>query len=259
MLGNQFARAALGDLAAVVQHQQALAQALGLVHEVRGQQDRLALAQQALQALPHQVARLRIEAGGRLVKQQQIGVVHQRTRQRQAALHAARQLGRLGARLVAERGEVQQLRHPLGHLRAAQAEVAAEHVQVLGAAEVRVERIELRYHAEACLDGQAIARHLQRRAVGPREVADAADIRRRQPQAHADGGGLARAVGADHAQAFARRDAERHAIHHARIAIGLGEITHIEQRRGSGHEAAIVPARRADGGVYMTGIQTLNC
>jgi hypothetical protein len=71
VLGDQVARLALGDLAAVVQHQQARAQALGLVHEVRGQQDRLALLQQHLQPLPHQVARLRVEAGGGLVQQQQ--------------------------------------------------------------------------------------------------------------------------------------------------------------------------------------------
>src|SRR3989344_3296052 len=55
VLGDQLARAAFRNLAAVVQHQQARAQALGLVHEVGGQQYGLALLQQQLQALPHQV------------------------------------------------------------------------------------------------------------------------------------------------------------------------------------------------------------
>jgi hypothetical protein len=72
VLGDQVARRALGDLAAVVQHQQARAQALGLVHEMGGQQDGLALLQQQLQPLPHQVAGLRVQPGGGLVQQQQL-------------------------------------------------------------------------------------------------------------------------------------------------------------------------------------------
>src|SRR3989344_5740569 len=60
--GQGTQRGVFGHLAAVVQHQQARAQALGLVHEVGGQQDGLALLQQQLQALPHQVAGLRVQA-----------------------------------------------------------------------------------------------------------------------------------------------------------------------------------------------------
>ena len=81
VLRNQVARRALGDLFAMVQQQQARTQALGLVHEVCGEQNGLALTEQHLQSLPHQVACLRVQAGGGLVEHQKLRVVHQRARQ----------------------------------------------------------------------------------------------------------------------------------------------------------------------------------
>ncbi|MCY1356762.1 hypothetical protein D9M69_432230 [compost metagenome] len=237
VLGNQIARPALGDLAAVVEHQQPRTQALGLVHEVRGQQDRLALLQQHLQPLPHQVPRLWVKPGGGLVEQQQLGVVHQRARQRQAPAHAARQLAGLGVGLVRERGELQQLRHARTHMRLAEAEVAAVHHEVLGAAEVGVEGVELRHHAQLRLDGQRVARHLQAQRL------DAAAIGRGEAQAHADGGGLARAVRPDHAQALAGRDLEREVVDDRGLAVALAQPTDLEQR-GRGRRG-----RRGGGGV----------
>ena len=88
------------------------------------EQDRLALLQQVLQPLPHQVARLRVEAGGRLVEEQQVGVVDERAAEREPPLHAARELARLGVGLRLQRRELQQLRHALVDRRARQAEVA---------------------------------------------------------------------------------------------------------------------------------------
>jgi hypothetical protein len=96
VLGDQRARRALGDDAAVVHDREAVAQALGLFHEVRGEHERLAFLRQAAQPLPDQVARLRVEAGGRLVHENELRVVHQRARQRQAALHAAGERADLG-------------------------------------------------------------------------------------------------------------------------------------------------------------------
>jgi hypothetical protein len=68
---------------------------------VRGEHQRHAALLEPEQALPHQVAGLRVEAGGGLVEQHQVRLVHQRPGDRQAALHAARQrldlvLGPLG-------------------------------------------------------------------------------------------------------------------------------------------------------------------
>ena len=224
VLGDQLARLAFGDFLAVVQHQQARAQALGLVHEVGGQQDGSALLQQQLQPLPHQVAGLRVEAGGGFVQQQQARAVDEGAGQRQAPLHPAREFARLGVCFVRERGKLQQLGHALVHGAALEPEVTAKHAQVFGAGEVRVQRVELGDHAQLCLDGQRIARHVQRlgRALGVEQ--HVAAVGRRQAQAHADGGGLARPVGADDAKAFAGSDGKRHIVHHRGIAVVLVQV-----------------------------------
>ena len=94
----------------MIDHGQPIAQTLGLVHEMRRQQDRLAARQQRLQPLPDQMARLRIEPGGRLVHEDQVGIVDQRPRQRQASLHAARQLADPRRPSGGQAGELQQLR-----------------------------------------------------------------------------------------------------------------------------------------------------
>jgi hypothetical protein len=110
VLGDQLPRAAFGDLAPVVDDDQPVAQALGLVHEVRGQDQRLAGRLEFLQAFPDQVAGLRVEAGGRFVEKDHVGVVDQRPGQRQAPLHAAGQRRHAGIGLAAEAGEIEQLR-----------------------------------------------------------------------------------------------------------------------------------------------------
>ncbi|MDT4881643.1 hypothetical protein FQZ97_1175190 [compost metagenome] len=107
-----------------------------------------------------------VQAGGGLVQQQQARVVDQRARQRQAPLHAARELARLGIGLVGEGCELQQLGYTLVHHCALQPKVAAEYAQVLGAGEVRVEGVKLRDHAQLRLDGQRIAWHVQRCGAG---------------------------------------------------------------------------------------------
>ncbi len=107
MLRNQIARCALGHNAACVENREAVAESLRFVHEMRRQQNRLAFLQQTLQALPDQVTRLRIEAGGRLVEQQQVRIVHQRACQRQAPLHAAGECREWRRLLAGESGEIE--------------------------------------------------------------------------------------------------------------------------------------------------------
>ena len=145
-------------------------------------------------------------------------------RQREAPLHAARQLARLGVGLVGEGRELQQLGHTLVHHRALQAEVAAEYAQVFGAGEVRVEGVKLRDHTQLRLDGQRIAGHQQRGRAGLGREMHFAPVWRRQAQAHADGGGLARAVGADDPQAFAGSNGEGHVVYHRGFAITFAQV-----------------------------------
>ena len=228
MRGDQLARFAFGNLAAMVQHQQARAQALGLVHEMGGQQNRFALLQQQLQPLPHQVPGLRVQARGRLVQQQQLGVVDERTRQAQAPLHAAGQLAGLGLGLVRQRREGQQLRDARAYRGVGHTEVAAINQQVLGAAEIRVQRVHLADHAQLALDRQRVVRHAEAKG------ADAARIGLGLAQAHAQRGGLASAVGTDHAQAFTGGNVEAQVVDHGVAAIVFEQVLDVKKRFGHG-------------------------
>src|SRR5207344_357067 len=100
------------------------------VHKVRSKQDGLAARYELLQALPDQVPRLRIETGGGLVQNQQIGIVDQCTREREAPFHSARQ--RLNARIGTsfETGELQQFRDPRRDQCIGQPEIATIDEQV---------------------------------------------------------------------------------------------------------------------------------
>ena len=83
------------------------------------------------QLVPEQMPRLRVEPGRRLVQQQQVGLAHQRPRDRQPPLHPARQLVDLHLRLVRQRDELEQLVRPLPAVGPAEPEVPAVDGQVL--------------------------------------------------------------------------------------------------------------------------------
>ena len=124
VLRDQLARRALGDDAAAVHDHEPVAELLGLVHVVRREHEGHALALQPVEALPQEVARLRVEAGGGLVEQQQLGLVDERARDREPALHAARQRVDEVVAPVGELHELEQLLGPLADLRPRQVEVA---------------------------------------------------------------------------------------------------------------------------------------
>src|SRR6266545_4264611 len=102
-------RAALGDDPAGRDDRHAVGQVLRLVHVVGGEQDRLAEVAQALHQLPRAAPGRGIEAGGRLVEEEQVGVADDAEGEVQAALLAAGQ--RPGPRrpLVAETDHVDHL------------------------------------------------------------------------------------------------------------------------------------------------------
>ena len=104
---------------------------------------------QAAQPLPDQVARLRIEAGGRLVQEHELRVVDQRARERQAALHAAGERLILASPRPARPANSSSARDARRDLALRKAEVAAVDQQVLGDGEIGVEVVELRHHADA--------------------------------------------------------------------------------------------------------------
>ena len=73
----------------LVKDGQPVTQALGFVHEMRGQDQRLATRGELFQPLPDQVARLRVEAGCRFVEEHDIRIIDQGAGQRQSPFHAA--------------------------------------------------------------------------------------------------------------------------------------------------------------------------
>ena len=97
------ARRALGDDLAGGDHGDPVGEPLGLLHVVGRQEDRLAELAQPVDDLPRGAARGGVEAGRRLVEEDQLGVADQRERDVEAAALPARERG--GA-LLGLRGEV---------------------------------------------------------------------------------------------------------------------------------------------------------
>ena len=91
MLFDQLSRRSLGDDTATVHHHQPITQLLGFVHVMGGEHESHALLFEAIQAIPQDVTRLRIETRGGLVEEQQLGSVDEASRDRDAAFHATTQ------------------------------------------------------------------------------------------------------------------------------------------------------------------------
>ena len=146
-------RRPLGHDQAAVHHHQPVAELLGLVHVVRGDHQRHALLLEPEQPVPQQVPGLRVEAGGRLVEQQQVGVVDQRPGDRQPALHAAGEVVDLGLRLLGRAARTRAARRRGSRASAlADAEVAAVDVEVVADVQLGVEGVLLRADAEPGAD-----------------------------------------------------------------------------------------------------------
>ena len=141
---------------ALVHHDEAVAQLLRLIHVVGRDDERHAGLLEPEQLVPQHVAGLRVEAGGRLVEQQQVGVVDQAAGDREAALHAAGQVLDLRLRLLGDLRELQQLLRALAAGGTVDAEVAAVDVEVVEHVELVVERVLLRAHAEPATDRRAV-------------------------------------------------------------------------------------------------------
>ena len=222
---DQLARRALGDDPALVHDDEPVAQLLGLVHVVRGEHQRDAALLEPEQPVPQHVPGLRVEAGGRLVEQHEVGLVDQRAGDREPPLHAAGQ--RLD--LVVARGRSSCTKSSSSSARARitalrQAEVAAVDEQVLPDGELEVEGVLLRDDAEPAAD---------RRAVGGRVQAEDAQLAgggRGDAADHPHGRGLARAVGAEEAERLARRDVDVDAVDRGEVAEPLDQPAGADQR-----------------------------
>ena len=153
---DQRRRAALGHDPALVDDHDPVAELLGLVHVVRGEHEGGAALLEPEQPVPQHVPGLRVEAGGRLVEHEDARLVDQRPGDGQPPLHAARQVVDLGVALLLELREPQELVGPRRAHGPGDAEVAAVHDEVVPHAQLGVEVVLLRHHAEQRPDLRAV-------------------------------------------------------------------------------------------------------
>ncbi len=183
---------------AVVDDGDPVAELVGLLHVMRGQDDRDSLVAQAANGLPHGDAALRIEAGAGLVEKEHLGTVGDGAGDLNALRKAAGELCGIGSGAFGEVELGEELVGPLFRLGAREAEVEAVEVDVLKDGAGAVERVVLRHHADASSS--------QRRSGNDIDSGDThlTGSRERARRADADGCGLACAVGAEQAVELAR-------------------------------------------------------
>ena len=175
------------------------------------------------------VAALRVDAHGRLVEDQQRGLVEQADADVEAALHAAREARRCG-RLARSARPITASTSSTRRSSSLPPEPleAAEEAQVLAGGQVRVDGQVLGHVADGGLgvgraDVDRLAGHDDLAAVAPEQAAD-----------HRDGGGLAGAVGPEQAVGLAGGDLEADAVDGGPLAVALAEVATDEDRRSRG-------------------------
>ena len=215
-------RGALGHHLARRDHRQPVGQRLGFVHVVRGEHDRGALRAQVAHQVPGVAAGGRVEAGGRLVQEQQFRAADQAERQVQPPLLPAGQVAHLLPGLPGQADQVDHL-----------ADVARRRVVArvardgLPDGQVRLDRDVLQDQPDPLA---------QRPAAGPvagvdAEHVDLARVPGAEPLQDLQDGGLARAVRAEQREDLAAADGEAHAADGRHRAVALAQPGHGERGR----------------------------
>ncbi len=219
--------------------------AFGLVHVMRGDEDGEAAGGELVNLAPEIAPRFRIDAGGRLVEQQQTGVRQRAGAEREALLPAA---GQLAGDLFLAAFETKPRDHRLGRGgRPRDAIDAGDEFEILAHREIVVEAEALRHVADAGLDLGGIG------ADVVTETGAAAFVRREQPAQHADGGGLAGAIGSEEAEDGAAFDLHGEVAHHLPPAERFGQAVHVDDDVGRGGRGGRCRCRfrsAGDGGIH---------
>ena len=209
---------ALGDELAAVDDPDAVGEHVGLLEVLRREEDRRALlAGEARDLVPQRGARLDVEAGRRLVEEEDARVVQQREREVEAALHAAGVRRGLAVGGVDEADALEQLVAARRALGARDALQAALQAHVLAAGEHRVQRDVLQRDADRGAHLRALLRDVVARDGG------ACRRRRQQRREDLDRRRLARAVGPEEAVDLAGRDVQVDAVDGADAALELAD------------------------------------
>ena len=202
MVGDEVRGGAPSDDAALVHDHQPIAELLGLVHVVGRDDERDAFALEPVQPIPQEVASLGVEAGRRLVEQDDVGLVDERAGDREPPAHAARQALDALVAFSTSCAKSSRSAHRSRDLAALEPEVAPVDEEVLADRQVLVERVVLGHDAEARADGRAVVGGIE--AEDPQRAA----ARRRHGGDHPHGRALAGAVRAEEAERLARPTAK---------------------------------------------------
>ena len=215
-LGQQSAVGDVGDAVA----------ALGLVHVVRADQDGHAAFGEAVDLVPELAPGLGVDAGGGLVEQEQLRLVQDGGGQRQALLPAARERPRELALAVGETQPLERFGHPLPT--SVHGVEPGDEAEILLDAEILVEAEALGHVADLALDRPRLPDDVVA------ETGAAAAVGRQQPAQHADGRGLAAAVGAEEAADLAALDLDGEVVDHGARAEALDQAAGIDDRAHRG-------------------------
>src|SRR5690554_1649617 len=201
------------DDAARVDHGDAVAQPLGLVHEVGDEHDRHALLAHRLDELPHLAAGLRVEARRELVEHGDLRLADQGERDREALLLPTREVPVLRVELL---GETEAGRE--GDAVGGVGVERGEQLEGLAHADLGVQLALLELYADPLTQGRAV--------VGGVETQDAdlAVVGRTQPREALDRRRLARPVGAEDPEDLPAADLEGDVVDGDLGAVGLAQV-----------------------------------
>ena len=221
----QFRRRTDGDDFAVIDDRDAVGDAVGFVHVVRGQEDGHAFVLvQIFDVSPKLIAALRVEAERRLVEKQDFRRVQKSARNFQPPLHAARKCLHEVVFALPQLEELQQkFRALLSHFARHVVERAVQ-FHVFDRGQILVEAGILKHDAESLphfvllLDG-IHAVDLQRSAGGSQ-----------QSRQHFDGCGFSGAVRAEKGENFAFGHVKRHVVYGCKVTKLLHQLLYSDHR-----------------------------
>src|SRR3954471_1735117 len=214
-------RAALHGLA-VADDADAIAQRLDFGEDVAGEQHRAPVLALVAHALAEDLLHQRIEAGGRLVEHQQVGVGRQRSHERDLLAVA------LGVRAALLRGvQLEALDQRISALRVQAAAQAPEQVDHLAAGQVRPQRHVAGDVRDAPVQGGDVAPRVAA------EQARGAAVGAIEAEQNPDRGRLAGAVRAEKSMDLALGHRQIEGVQRARGAEGLDEVVDLDGRHAS--------------------------
>ena len=204
--GAELFERALRDELAAINDGDVAAEAFDDFEHVRGEENRGAARDHAVQHRLERAGGDGVHALERLVEKQNLWAVNDGGGEGQFLLHAVRVVGDQGFRLIGELHEVEEFHRALGRDVPAEAVHVADEIQIFGAGETAEKRDALRHDTDLTLHFDWIIGE-----IDP-ENFHAAGRRREEAGEHFDRGGFAGAVGAEEAEELAGGDAKVHIV-----------------------------------------------